>query len=143
MGRLVRVIEVTAGLSATGAAVGALCGAAAVSLMVPFRTGPGALLTLAVAAAVGTVIGAVAAPLAGWGLLRRVPLGRAIGYGALGTVLGALAGSWGGPVGAFAGALVGFGAASARLAVRARREAARRQLAERAALKFSGEHRWI
>ena len=134
MGRVVRVIEVTAGVSAAGAVVGALCGASAVLLLMPFRPGPGALLTLAVAAAGGAVVGAVTAPLVGWGLVRRVPLGRAIGHGAIGTVLGALVGSVAGPAGALAGALLGLGTASVRLAHRSQREQARRPLSDRTAV---------
>jgi len=63
-----------------------------------------------------------------------VPLGRAIAHGAIGTVLGAFAGWGAGPAGALAGALLGFGAASVRLGVRARREEARRLPPERPAV---------
>jgi hypothetical protein len=55
----------------------------------------------------GAVVGAVAAPVAGWFLFRHVPLGRAMAVTALGTLLGAALG-WGGARSPVLGGCVGF-----------------------------------
>lgn len=75
---------------------------------------------LAFAAAFGAVCGAVAAPAGGWLLLRRVPLGRAMGWTVIGTVFGAVL-LWVLPLGynrierGILGALAGFLAAALAL----------------------------
>ena len=89
---------VTAGLSATGGLVGAGCAVAALST-IAIISGNASVLTadgppplVGVVAAFGACCGMVGGPLLGWGLLRRVPLGRAILWTALGTTVGAISG---------------------------------------------------
>jgi hypothetical protein len=81
------------------------------------------------AAGAGAAAGMIAAPLLGWGLLRRVPLGRAILVTAMGTVVGAIGGELLNPLNPYAhtvpgvigGALVGFLVAGAGLRIATRR----------------------
>ena len=93
-----RIVLVTAGLSATGGVVGALSAASAVGAIFLLSGGSDALTSgpmpglLAVAAGFGAFCGIIGAPVLGWGLLRRVPSGRAILWTAVGTVVGALSG---------------------------------------------------
>jgi hypothetical protein len=122
MTRGTRIALVTVGLAATGAGVGGACAAVTLALIstLEFLFGGLALASLDAfvlshAGLVGAVIGGVAAPAVGWGLLRRVPLGRAIVHTAVGTVLGAVTGWWLPVVGPIYGALVGFGTAAAGL----------------------------
>jgi hypothetical protein len=93
-----RVVAVTAGLSVFGAVVGAGAGATALflgSLLTgqPLLGGPFALLALP--AVIGAALGSVLTPIAGWMLLRRVPLGRAFAGLALGTIGGGALGWFG------------------------------------------------
>ena len=91
MGRARRILAVTAGLAAFGAAAGGIAGALVAMLAVAIKWGPfeAADLGLAALGAVyGAPLGAVLLPAAGWLLMRRVPLGRAM----LGTMLGTIAG---------------------------------------------------
>jgi hypothetical protein len=112
MTRISRILTVTLGLTLTGAVVGAVLGGftllgwvAATSVHgVPF---PAALL-FGFGALYGAAIGAVIAPIASWTLLRRVPLGRAIGGAALGTAIGALVGGSLAAVGPLVGGIAGF-----------------------------------
>lgn len=119
--RITRIGLVTASLSATGGIVGALCAASAVTIIAIAAQGVGAFTHGAIgivgmSAAAGAVAGTIAAPLLAWGLLRRVPLGRAILATAVGTVVGAVAGEWLRPFnpyvrtlpGVITGAFVGF-----------------------------------
>ena len=125
-----RVVIVTAGLSLTGGIVGALCGVVAVGVVIASAAGGfGELASvtgrslLSLAAGAGALAGMLGAPLLGWGLLRRVPLGRAIAVTALATVIGAVAGDLLNPLNPYAhavpgvigGALIGFVAAGAVL----------------------------
>ena len=90
-----RVALVTAGLAVTGAVLGAIAGALALGIVFAFSWGPvglSDLVILVMPAFIGGLIGFCAAPLAGWLLLRDVPLGRAFGGLVLGTVAGGLAG---------------------------------------------------
>ena len=89
-----RVIGVTAGLAATGAVLGGGAGALALGIVLVSTpsTGLGDLFDLLVPGFIGAFLGFFAAPLAGWLLLRHVPLGRAFGGLVLGTVVGGLAG---------------------------------------------------
>ena len=122
--RTTRIVLVTAGLSVTGGVVGALCAAAAVTVIAAIEGGSSGLVSrvfaniLGVSAGFGAVAGMIGAPLLGWGLLRRVPLGRAMAFTAGGTVAGALAGELMHPlkyasdvpavlIGAFVGFLLG------------------------------------
>lgn len=101
MARASRVLAVTAGLVAAGAGAGALAGAAVAGLIATVLAGPGAALdpdSLGFGATFGAVLGAGLLPVAGWLLMRRVPLGRAL----LGTAAGAVGGGligWFVPVG--------------------------------------------
>lgn len=122
-----RIALVTAGLIGAGAAVGALCAAAALAVVLACNGVFGDRLTpdewavfLAVAGVFGAVVGAIGAPVVGWGLLRRVPLGRAIAGTALGTIAGGIVGWVAQPVlGAIAGALLGLVGVAAYLRRRA------------------------
>lgn len=90
-----RAVTVTAGLAIAGAVLGGGAGALALGIALVLSTpAPGLadLFDLVVPAFIGAFLGFFAAPLAGWLLLRRVPLGRAFGGLLLGTVLGGLAG---------------------------------------------------
>jgi MFS family permease len=106
-----RVVVVGLGLMATGATVGAACGVVSISLLL----GVGGRLpdpdVALIAGLFGGALGAVLGPAAGFSILRRVPLGRAIGWTALGATLGAVIGA---PfvMGLILGPVVGFGVAS-------------------------------
>lgn len=115
--RTIRALGVTAGLAVAGAAVGAVLGASILGAM--FAFGPWSvgdsdfMYAVVYGGGFGAAAGAVAAPAIAWGLLRHVPLGRAIAHTAAGTVLGAA-------IGAIAdspviGGFVGFVAAALRL----------------------------
>ena len=91
MARPARILAVTLGLTLTGAVFGGLAGVVAFALAILITEGSiGALdfQILPFAGYFGAATGAVAAPAAGWLLLRRVPLGRAV----VSTVGGAVAG---------------------------------------------------
>jgi hypothetical protein len=88
-------LRITAGLAFTGAAFGALSGMVALGIGMlagGYVTSVGDLTILLLPGAFGAVLGSFLAPLAGWFLLRRVPLGRAFAGLAAGTLLGGLAG---------------------------------------------------
>ena len=90
-----RVVAVTFGLSATGALLGGTAGAAALGIGLLLTDGLEIfrhLNILLIPGIIGAVLGSFCAPLAGWLLLRRVPLGRAFASLVAGTVLGGLAG---------------------------------------------------
>ena len=91
MTRRSRVLAVSIGLAAGGAIAGALAGVAVAALVASLMQTSRAALDLgllAIGAAFGAPLGAVLFPLAGWLLMRRVPLGRAL----LGTSVGTIAG---------------------------------------------------
>ena len=121
MTRRTRILAVTGGLIATGVVVGAVCGVVALWLWEVRQTSgihPDYLLA-AISAIVGGLVGGVTAPLLAWGLMRRVPLGRAIGYSALGTIIGGTIGMIvAAPLGAILGGIAGFVVAAAILSVR-------------------------
>jgi hypothetical protein len=128
------VAAVTAGLSVFGAVVGAAAGSTAllIGALLDGHVAFNDLVILGIPAAIGAVLGAVLTPIAGWMLLRRVPLGRAFAGLAAGTIGGGVLG-WlllarhtdpiMGPVGA---AVVGFlvAAVAMRYSKRARAAAA-------------------
>ena len=90
-----RVLAVTFGLSAAGAVLGGTSGALALGIGLLITDGVEIfkhLSILLVPAVIGAVLGSICAPLAGWLLLRRVPLGRAFAGLVAGTVLGGLSG---------------------------------------------------
>ena len=120
--RSVRIVLVTAGLSGAGVVVGAISSVAAVSLIALIEGGVGSLVSrefhglLGIAGAFGAVAGMIGAPALSWTLLRRVPLGRAMLFTAIGAVVGALGGELTRPLNPYArtvpgvlvGALLGF-----------------------------------
>jgi hypothetical protein len=103
---------------------GALAGALGAMIWVTAAEGLGAApipLLLGVAGISGAVLGAVILPIAGFTLLRYVPLGRALAETIVATALGGaigvqLLGAWW-----LAGPLAGFGVAATRLWALARR----------------------
>jgi MFS family permease len=124
--RVARIAAVTAGLVATGAVVGATVGVLMISLWLL----PGDLAELwtdtdllLISAMFGAMVGGVFGPVAAWLLMRHVPLWRAVGGTALGTlaasVLGLLVGGW---EMSFNAALLGFGASAVYLCARTPRE---------------------
>jgi hypothetical protein len=96
--RLARIGAVTAGLGATGAVVGACCAAIAVTMISIVETKSAFIFSfeffrlLGIVALAGAATGIVGAPALAWGLLRRVPLGRAIVVTAIATIAGAILG---------------------------------------------------
>ncbi len=74
----------TGGLAGAGAIVGAICGAGIIALWMVIEGGITGLFSadnarvFSFAGLFGAVVGSVAAPALSWGILRRVPLGRAI-----------------------------------------------------------------
>jgi hypothetical protein len=119
-----RVALVALGLIPAGAAAGALAGALGAMIWLTATEGlraAAAPLVLGVAGVFGAVLGAVILPIAGFTLLRYVPLGRALAETIVVTALGGaigvqLLGAWW-----LAGPLAGFGVAATRLWVLARR----------------------
>jgi hypothetical protein len=90
-----RVVAVTAGLSVAGGAFGAAAGATALGIVLAASgdlRSLSDLFILGIPASIGAGLGAVCAPIAGWLLLRHIPLGRAFVGLTLGTVLGGVAG---------------------------------------------------
>jgi hypothetical protein len=84
----------------TGALAGASCAVFAVNLAI-YLDGPyDASFALELgpivqgAAAIGALSGFILAPVAGFALLRRVPLGRSLAVCTLGTTFGGLLGNW-------------------------------------------------
>ena len=120
--RHARIAVVTAGLSLAGGVVGGICSAAAVTLIGGIESGVGALVSqelaslVGIAAGFGAVAGMIGAPVLSWAVLRRVPLGRAALFTAIGTVAGAVSGELAQPLNPYAttipgvliGALCGF-----------------------------------
>ena len=95
MNRSGRIFIVTLGLLAAGAVFGALAGVVTLGIGAVLNGEFRALLDIGafgVAAYFGAVLGAPLFPIAGWLLLRRVPLGRAVLGAVLGTVLGGIVG---------------------------------------------------
>jgi hypothetical protein len=90
---VVRIIQVTVGLSVLGTVVGGILGAGLVALVGvrigDFRISGEVLYTGTV---FGALMGCVLAPLAAWTLMRRVPIRRAIAETAIGTVAGTVIG---------------------------------------------------
>jgi hypothetical protein len=113
-----RPLAGTALLAGAGALVGGVIGSA---LLFTLQFGaPGGIhpaidvpFAVALGGTFGALVGGVTAPLMGWTLLRRVPFGRAIFGTAMGTLLGAGAGTvLGHPA---IGGVAGYGMASAAL----------------------------
>lgn len=120
--RPARIAVVTAGLAVAGGVVGGVCAAAAITLIAGIEAGFGDLVSrefaglLGLCAAFGAFAGVIGAPLLSWAVLRRVPLGSAALYTAIGTVVGAVGGELARPFnpyvrtlpGVLVGALLGF-----------------------------------
>lgn len=119
-----RVALVALGLIPAGAAAGAVAGALGAMIWVTVAQGLQAApipLLLGFAGLFGAGLGAVILPLAGFTLLRYVPLGRALAETIVATALGGaigvqLLGGWW-----LAGPLAGFAVAATRLWALARR----------------------
>ena len=119
-----RVALVALGLIPAGAVAGALAGAIGAMIWVTAAEGHRAAPIpplLGVAGIVGSILGAVILPVAGFTLLRYVPLGRALAETIVATALGGaigvqLLGTWW-----LAGPLVGYEVAATRLWALARR----------------------
>jgi hypothetical protein len=125
---LKRILAVTAGLAATGAIVGTVLGASALTAWILIRSGDlrGAGGIIGIAALTGAAIGAVIAPIFAWTLLRTVPLGRAILGTAIGTLLGVAVGPLIHASGLFAGPIAGFILAAVGLRLTATRGKSKR-----------------
>jgi hypothetical protein len=112
MTRIGRIITVTVGLTLTGAVVGAVLGGLTLLGWVTATSEGGipfqAAQLFGFGALYGAAIGTVIAPIASWTLLRRVPLGRAIGGAAIGTAVGALVGGASAVIGPLVGGIAGF-----------------------------------
>jgi hypothetical protein len=118
--RAVRILAVTGGLAVAGAVLGAVASVVAVLLATAITEEPSLRIhrnVLAFVAGFGALCGIVAAPAGGWLLLRHVPLGRAMLWSVMGTVVGGVV-AWMIPVGrdqigrAVLGAVLGFLAAA-------------------------------
>ena len=126
-----RILVVTLGLSAAGAVFGGVAGAVALAISLVLSRDYGHLndpLLFAVAATLGAMLGAGCAPLAGWLLLRRVPLGRAFGGLTVGATVGGVVGwfllrSFAHGDGILIAATLGFLAAAVVLRIRHARDA--------------------
>ena len=124
-----RVTLVALGLVPAGAIAGAIAGALGAAVWIGVTEGLAHALSLGlwlVAGAVGALCGAVLLPLAGFTLLRRVPLGKVLLETILGTALGGAIGAVVSPYGAgwFTGALAGFALSVGHLWWKARRPSA-------------------
>jgi hypothetical protein len=88
--------RVTLGLSVAGAVFGAGAGATALAIASVFSQDflllGGFRGLVVVPMVIGAVLGAICAPVAGWWLLRDVPLGRMFLGLSLGTILGGVVG---------------------------------------------------
>ena len=139
-----RILAVTLGLVGLGAVAGAVCGVL-IPVGVVLLTGrygdvpaPGLGLLATLGAGFGALVGGVAGPAVAWGLLRRVPLGRAALWSAVGTVAGALVGELLAPFnpysrvmpGVIACGIVGFLIASTGLRLHSGRAARRAPVRE-------------
>lgn len=114
MNRIGRILAVAAGLIVGGALAGAIAAVVALGIAIaltPSLRGGGVAGGLEFAALVGAGFGGVLFPLAGFVVLRRVPLGLALLGTLLGTIAGAVIGWFVPPVPiehAITGALIGF-----------------------------------
>jgi hypothetical protein len=93
--RPARILAVTLGLSVAGAVFGAVAGAVALVISLVLTRQFDLLadpVLYGVAGTLGAILGAVCAPLAGWLLLRYVPLGRAFAGLTIGAVVGGVIG---------------------------------------------------
>lgn len=95
MHRLSRILAVTLGLTAAGAAIGFVAGATSLFLALAVTNDISLRFLremLEIGGAYGAMMGAVAAPLASWLFMRHVPFGRSIAWTTVGTVVGGAVG---------------------------------------------------
>ena len=124
-----RAVVVTGGLAVAGGLFGAVAGAAALGAGLLVTDGLEWLRSLSILlipAMFGGALGSVCAPIAGWLLLREVPLGRAFTGLTIGTVVGGLLG-WvvAGPLNApILTAAAGFLSGAVLMRIRQRRSSA-------------------
>lgn len=128
--RIARIAAVTAGLVIVGALVGGVVGVLVTVMLLVSAGGGGLGLllnldTVLFIGAYGAAMGAVLGPLAAWLLMRHVPLWKAIGGTALGTLAGSLPGLVGDGQMGFPCALLGFCAAAVYLRFRSPRRSRR------------------
>jgi hypothetical protein len=119
-----RVALVALGLIPAGAVAGAIAGELGAMIWLTAAEGLRAAsipVLLGVAGTFGAILGAVILPVAGFTLLRHVPLGRALAETILATALGGAIGVQLLGAGWLAGPLAGFGVAATRLWALARR----------------------
>jgi hypothetical protein len=92
---MARLIKVVAGVAAASAAVGAMAGMACAGVVLLLVGGTDGWVrtseVLQLAAFTGASCGVVLGPLAGFGFLRRVPLGRLFAETSIGTVIAGVA----------------------------------------------------
>jgi hypothetical protein len=86
---IARIVQVTVGLSAVGVIIGSVLGAI-LAVLFGVRVGDFGFASEIwfAGAMLGAGVGGILAPVAAWTLMRRVPIWRAIGETAAGTVLG-------------------------------------------------------
>jgi hypothetical protein len=92
MNRSVRIARITTGLVGAGAICGAIAGSTALTIGLLFDGGGALVYVPFFGGAFGAVLGAVAAPVLGWSLLRRVPFGRMFIACSAGTIVGGVIG---------------------------------------------------
>lgn len=92
MNRPARIAAITTGLVGAGAVFGAVAGTVALAVSLIIDGIPSLVGAALLGAYFGAPLGAIAAPILGWSLLRRVPLGRMFVVCATGTVIGGVAG---------------------------------------------------
>jgi hypothetical protein len=113
----IRVLVVWVGLTGVGLVIGAACALTLLAILfgvIP-KLGEPLPVFLAVAAGMGGLFGAFLAPAAGFSLLRRVALGRAILWTTVGTLAGGVVGLLLGGFGLTLGPIAGFGLAAIHL----------------------------
>ncbi|MGH7520854.1 MAG: hypothetical protein ACREMI_06220 [Gemmatimonadales bacterium] len=92
MSRALKIARVVLGLVGVGAVFGAIAGAVAITIATSLDGGPWLDVALFVGIWFGAPLGAIAAPVLGFSLLRRVPLGRLFVGCAAGTAIGGVVG---------------------------------------------------
>jgi len=96
MRRVLRIATVGLGVTLACVVAGALAGTLCVAITMLIGAGPRAVFSdvgfYGVAGLIGGICGLVVGPLAAFGFLRRVPLGRLFAETALGAMLGGLVG---------------------------------------------------
>jgi hypothetical protein len=92
MNRPARVALVTTGLVGVGALFGAVAGTIAVAISLTIDGLQSLIAAAYLGALFGAPLGGIAAPILGWSLLRRVPLGKMFVGCAAGTIIGGVIG---------------------------------------------------